>query len=85
MTGHLPIVSVQPMVGDFTNISDYHTMVETLRASNENFMLLPSAVREKFGNDPRKFVDFCVDPANIEAVRKWVSHLGRKRRVLLIS
>lgn len=70
VTGHLPIVSVQPMQGDFTNISDYHTMVETLRASQDNFMALPSKVREKFDNDPRKFVDFCVDPANIEVVRE---------------
>ena len=32
-------------------------------------MLLPSEVRDRFEHDPRKFVDFCVDPANIEAVR----------------
>ena len=31
---------------------------------------MPSVIRERFGNDPAKFVDFCVNPANIEAVRE---------------
>lgn len=70
VTGHMPITTVQPLVGDFSNISDYHEAVNTVKASNENFMRLPSAIREKFNNDPSQFVDFCLNPANIEAVRE---------------
>jgi len=69
VTGHLPITSVQPLEGDFTNIEDYHSAINTVNAANANFMRLPSAVREKFHNNPQIFVDFCLDPANIEAVR----------------
>lgn len=70
VTGHLPVTAVQPMSGDFTTITDFQTALETVRASEENFMRLPSKVREQFGQDPRKFVDFCLNPANIEAVRE---------------
>ncbi|AXH75196.1 MAG: internal scaffolding protein [Microviridae sp.] len=70
VTGHLPITTVQPMEGDFTNVQDYQGALETVRAANENFMRLPSLVREKFGQDPKVFVDFCLNPANIDAVRE---------------
>lgn len=69
VTGRLPVAAVQPLVGDFTSIGDYHEAMNAVIAADENFMLLPSSVREKFNNDPRQFVDFCIDPANIEAVR----------------
>lgn len=69
VTGQLPIMATQPLQGDFTSIEDYQTMVERLREADANFMRLPSDVRDKFAQDPRKFVDFCLDPANIEAVR----------------
>lgn len=70
VTGHLPLMAVQPVQGDFTGVEDYQSMLNTLMAADDNFMRLPSDVREKFGQDPRKFVDFCVDPANIDAVRE---------------
>ncbi|AXH76202.1 MAG: internal scaffolding protein [Microviridae sp.] len=70
VTGQLPLVTVQPMAGDFTGIDDYKSAVDTVMAAEENFMALPAKVREKFGQDPNKFVDFCLDPANIEAVRE---------------
>lgn len=69
VTGHLPIVATQPMVGDFTGIVDFQSALQTVQDAEDNFMALPSAVREKFLHDPAKFVDFCLDPANIEAVR----------------
>jgi len=33
-------------------------------------MALPSAVRERFNNDPAKFVEFATDEANVEELRK---------------
>lgn len=70
VTGQLPIMAVAPIAGDFTDVEDYRTMLDRVRAAQENFMLLPSNVRDRFEQDPRKFVDFCVDPANLEAVRE---------------
>lgn len=69
VTGNLPITTVQPMTGDFTSVGDYQDAMNAVVAADENFMRLPALVREKFGQDPKQFVDFCVDPANIEAVR----------------
>ncbi|WNK13267.1 MAG: internal scaffolding protein [Microvirus sp.] len=70
VTGHLPLVATQPMSGDFTGVEDYHSAIESVRAANENFLSLPSKVREKFFNKPEFFVDFCLNPANIDAVRE---------------
>lgn len=69
-TGNLPITTVQPMAGDFTGIGTYQEAIESVRSAEENFMQLPSKIRERFSQDSKKFVDFCLDPANIEAVRE---------------
>ena len=70
VTGHLPLTAVQPLAGDFTGINDYQEALNTVMAADANFLRLPSAIRERFNNDPRQFVDFCLDSGNIEAVRE---------------
>lgn len=66
----VPMTAMQPMTGDFVNVEgDFHQALMALEAAKANFMSLPAKVRERFGNKPENFVDFCVDPANIEAVR----------------
>nr|QJB20123.1 MAG: internal scaffolding protein [Microvirus sp.] len=69
VTGHLPLTTKQPLAGDFTEIDDYQSAVEAVRAAQQNFMTLPASTRSKFHNDPQQFVDFCINPANIDAVR----------------
>lgn len=70
VTGRLPITTVQPMTGDFVNVEgDFHAALMAIEAAHDNFMQLPAKVRERFGNKAQDFVDFCVNPANIEAVR----------------
>ncbi|WNK13327.1 MAG: internal scaffolding protein [Microvirus sp.] len=68
VTGQLPLTARQPMSGDFTGISDYHQALLSLEAANANFLLLPAKVRDQFNQDPRVFVDFCLNPANAQAV-----------------
>ncbi|WNK13378.1 MAG: internal scaffolding protein [Microvirus sp.] len=70
ITGQMPITTMQPLAGDFTAIEDYQQALNAVHAAEQNFMQLPSKIRDKFNQDSRKFVDFCVDPANIEAVRE---------------
>lgn len=71
VTGQLPLNAMQPLTGDFVNVEgDYQMALEAVRAADENFMRLPSKIREQFNNEPQRFVDFCVNPANIEAVRE---------------
>lgn len=55
---------------DLTNLPDYQEALNIVQASNAAFAALPSQVRERFLNDPQRFVAFLADPANAEeAVR----------------
>lgn len=70
LTGELPVGGRMPTYGDFRLVTDFHTAMQAVRESQEMFMQLPGLVRERFGQDPAKFVDFCLDPANLEECRK---------------
>lgn len=50
--------------GDFTNIPDYQTSLNLVRAAEQQFMLLPADMRERFDNDPSKMVEFLSDSKN---------------------
>lgn len=69
VTGRLPLTAKQPLVGDFSDIGDFQTALQAVEDANDNFMQLPASVRARFGHSPRQFVEFCVNPANIEEVR----------------
>lgn len=71
VTGRLPASARVPEYGDFTGISDYRSAVEAVRAAEDSFMELPSAVRSEFQNDPGAFADFCLDPSNLPKLREW--------------
>jgi len=55
---------------DLPDASDYQTMLETLRRTDEAFALLPAKIRARFDNDPAQFVEFFNDPANQEEAIK---------------
>lgn len=50
--------------GDFSQIPDYRTALEQVRAAEGVFGALPAIVRKRFGNDPAEFLDFCQNPEN---------------------
>ncbi len=52
-----------PMYGDIPSI-DLQEAIEIQKKANEMFGDLPSAVRNKFENEPGLFLDFVQDPAN---------------------
>lgn len=64
LTGELPVNVRAPMYGDFTEAMDYRSALDAVMAAQESFMALPADVRQRFGNDPASFVDFCSDPRN---------------------
>lgn len=68
LTGEVPTGMRLPTYGDFTGIADYQTALHQVKAAQESFMSLPADVRQKFGNDPGAFVDFCSDEKNREAL-----------------
>lgn len=56
--------------GDFSDVGDYKEGLERIIAADAAFMELPSSIRDRFHNDPAKFIDFCVDPENLDELRE---------------
>ena len=59
------IAAKKPVYGDFTNATDYQTSLNIVRKANESFQSLPAKVREQFGNNPLKFVEFASKKENL--------------------
>lgn len=70
LTGELPQNLRTPQSGDFTNVTDFQTAMNVVRSSQEAFAELPAKVRERFNNDPGKFLEWSYDPDNLEEARK---------------
>lgn len=70
-TGRLPLGDGRdPQYLDVSELGDYRTVLDQVRAAEAVFMQFPAKVRAEFDNDPAAFLDFVVDPANEEEVRK---------------
>lgn len=64
-TGILESVSrTQGSYGDFSDITDFHSALLQVEHAKESFMTLPATLRERFENDPGRFLDFVSNPAN---------------------
>lgn len=70
VTGKLPQNVRVPTFGDFDTVDDYRSALEAMRVAESSFMAMPSSVRERFENDPQRFVEFCSDSSNLEEMRK---------------
>lgn len=70
VSGVLPQVALPPSYGDFDVVSDYREALELIREADSSFSQLDAGVRARFGNDAARFVDFCDDPANVDAMRE---------------
>lgn len=71
LTGELPQGLKVPMQGDFTEVFDYQSSLDLLREADQAFMQMPAEIRERFGNDPGRFVEFTSDPKNVKQCREW--------------
>lgn len=60
-----------PLTSDFMETMDYREALHELRRADEAFMQYPAHIRERFGNDPARFIDFAVDPANAAQCAEW--------------
>lgn len=59
-----------PMYGDFTNLPSYRDALLMVNKARDMFMSLDALVRERFGNDPAKLLDFLGDDKNREEAVK---------------
>jgi len=48
--------SARPMYGDFTGISDYDSALEKVQAIDKRWAMMPAEFRDRFDNDPAKFL-----------------------------
>lgn len=64
VTGKVPVTALEPSYGDFSGVGDYHSALNQLNATEEQFMALPSKIRAKFDHDPYKLINFLMDEAN---------------------
>lgn len=44
--------------GDFSEITDFESALAAIERAEDNFMALPPEAREKFANDPARFLDY---------------------------
>jgi phage internal scaffolding protein len=61
----------QPMYGDLPDYVDYQDALHTVDKGSEAFASLPSVVRDRYGNDPYKFLAALKDPAQQDQLREW--------------
>lgn len=66
-TGILPRTNpMTPQYGDYSNVPDYMAAQQIVIDAQDAFASLPSAIRDRLGNDPLNMVTFLNDPANAE-------------------
>lgn len=70
LDGELPSGVRMPTYGDFTGVTDFQSAMEQVAQAREAFERMPARVRERFDNDPAKFVDFCSDEKNLPEAAK---------------
>lgn len=63
-TGQIPQNTLDPMYGDFSQITDFREARNSLIEAENTFFGLPSEIRSKFQNDPAKMIDFLSDEKN---------------------
>jgi len=59
-------VSAAPVYGDFVGFPDYRESLLMVNKARDMFMSLDAFVRERFGNDPARLLDFLSDDKNRE-------------------
>lgn len=70
-TGVLPNVrTLPPGPQAFEGIFDFQSAMNVIRQANEAFAELPSLIRERFANDPARYLEFVHNPDNAEEMVK---------------
>ena len=52
--------------GDFSDIGDFRNCLDRINRAKGEFDALPSEIRSRFGNDPETYVEFVLNPANVD-------------------
>lgn len=68
-TGQLPDQKPK-QYGDFSNVPDYQTALQTVIKAQDQFYSLDAKVRQKFNNDPEAFLEFASNSENMDEMVK---------------
>lgn len=69
--GALPdMIAREPRYGDFSAVPDYQEALNIVRHADEQFSNLPVELRNRFENNPEKFLAFVTDEANADEIEK---------------
>lgn len=52
--------------GDYSEVNEFQESMNLVITATENFMQIPSNIRQMFNNDPGQFFEFATDPKNNE-------------------
>lgn len=63
-TGVLTVNPALPQYGDYSNPISYQNSLQLVINAEAQFNALPPKIRERFANDPAKFLTFCEDENN---------------------
>lgn len=69
-TGVLPVSQDPALYGDFSDVGTYKEARDILIRAHSQFENLPAATRERFRNDPARFLAFMGDAKNTDEARK---------------
>lgn len=55
-----------PLTGDYSDLpaTSLHEMMNITAEARQTFESIPQDIRDRFGNNPVKFIDFIMDPSN---------------------
>ena len=70
LTGELPNDLAMPQSGDFTNVPDFHSAMNLVRAAQDEFLRVPAEIRARFGNDPQALMAFVEDDRNYDEAKR---------------
>lgn len=65
----IPIFEGEPFYGDVSELGGLQEAIMKVKESEKLFMQYPASMREKFDNDPVKFVEFLSDSKNLDEAR----------------
>lgn len=60
----MPTNTTPPQQGDFSYLPDFTAATKMIRQAQEVFNALPAKIRNRFQNDPEKYIEFFHDPEN---------------------
>lgn len=71
LTGELPQGVMIPFNADFEGVMDFKDAMNMVVQAKSAFMEMPADLRDRFQNDPGRFVDFVSMEENRDEARKW--------------